>query len=86
MMSFIYIIPTFFTGVFGDAYSSNAVGQIMPFVPTYYLAQGVFNAMQSRATASSLALDIAVVAGCTVALFAAAVWALRRQAAVVGAL
>jgi ABC-2 type transport system permease protein len=86
MMSFVYIVPTFFTGVFGALFSANAVGQIVRLLPTYYLADGIINAMQNRTTPSGVTLDIVVSVGCTVALFAAAVWALRRQATVVGAL
>jgi ABC-2 type transport system permease protein len=78
----IYIIPVFFTGVFGNLFSNNAASQVMRFVPTFYLADGITSAMQHRTAAGMLTLDVAVVVGCTVALFFAAVWTLRRQAAV----
>lgn len=82
LFAFIYIIPVFFTGVFGNLFSNNAASQIMRFVPTFYVAEGITSAMQNRTVAGDLALDIVVTVGCTVALFIAAVWALRRQATV----
>jgi ABC-2 type transport system permease protein len=86
MMSVVYIVPTFFTGIFGALLSNNAVDPIIHLLPTYYLADGIFNAMQARTTASGLTLDVAVAVGSTVALFIVAVWALRRQAAVTAAI
>lgn len=81
-VSFIYIIPLFFTGVFDNLFSNNTASQIMRFVPTFYVADGITSAMQNHTVAGGLALDIAVTVGCTAALFIAAMWSLRRQAAV----
>ncbi|HEV8190451.1 MAG TPA: ABC transporter permease, partial [Ktedonobacterales bacterium] len=86
MVSFLYIVPVFFVGSFGQALGNNVFGQAMKLVPTYYLADGVINALQDRATTALATFDLAVVVGCIVALFIAAVWALRRQASVAGAL
>jgi ABC-2 type transport system permease protein len=86
LFSFMYIIPIFFTGVLGNLFSNNAASQVIRFVPTFYLADGIVNAMQNRTASGALALDIAVIVGCIIALFIAAVWALRRQAAVTAAI
>ncbi|HEX8032480.1 MAG TPA: ABC transporter permease [Ktedonobacterales bacterium] len=86
IVSFLYVVPIFFAGSFGAAFGNNAFGQIMHLLPTYYLADGVLNAMQERSTAATTTLDIAVAAGSILALFVAAVWVLRRQASVIGEL
>ena len=86
MVSFLYVVPVFFAGSFGVAFGNNAFGQIVHLLPTYYLADGVINAMQVRGTPASVTLDIAVVVGSILALFIAAVWVLRRQASVIGEL
>lgn len=82
MVSFLYIVPVFFVGPFDQALQNNPVAEAMRIVPTYYLADGAINALQGRSTTGQIALDVGVVAGCLVALFAASMWAVRRQAAV----
>jgi len=52
-------------------------------LPTYYIADGAVNAIQSQSTVSGTLLDAGVILGVIVALFIVAVWTLRRQAAVV---
>lgn len=86
MVSLLYVVPVFFAGSLGASFGSNAFGQVVRLLPTYYLADGVINAMQERSTAATTTLDIAVVAGSILALFIAAVWVLRRQASVIGEL
>jgi ABC-2 type transport system permease protein len=82
--SLLFIVPTFFVGPVGQLVpGSGVVGQAIKAVPTYYLAQGIFNALGNQTTLQSLALDVGVVAASTALLFATAAWALRRQAAVV---
>jgi ABC-type multidrug transport system permease subunit len=83
IVSFLFIIPTFFVGPLGQLLQSNPVAGVMQAFPTYYLAQGIFNTLGSQTTPESLALDVGIVAACIVVLFAGALWMLRRQAAVV---
>lgn len=86
MVSFLYVVPIFFAGSLSVSFGSNALGQIVHLLPTYYLADGVINALQVRSTAATVTLDLAVVAGSILALFVAAVWVLRRQASAIGEL
>jgi ABC-2 type transport system permease protein len=86
MVAPFYILPTFAVGPFGQLLGNTAFGQVMKILPTYYLAEGVSNAMQGSATGMQTTVDILVMLGVTVALFLAAVWTLRRQSSVVGTL
>jgi ABC-2 type transport system permease protein len=83
MISFLFLIPSFFVGPLGQLFQSNPVAGVMKAVPTYYLAEGIINALEGQTTSQRLALDVGIVAACTALLFAGALWALRRQAAVV---
>jgi ABC-2 type transport system permease protein len=82
MMSLVYIIPIFFVGVFGQVFGNNSFVSVVKVLPTYYIADGVVNAIQGQSTPGSTLLDVSVVLGCAVLLFLVASWLLRRQAAV----
>ncbi len=80
---FFFLIPSFFVGPLGQLFQGNPVTTVMQALPTYYLAQGIFNALGSQTTPGSLALDVGIVGACIVVIFIGAAWTLRRQAAVV---
>ena len=80
MISFIYILPVFFVGPFAQLLGGNAFAQAIKALPTYYLADGATNAIQSQSTFSGTVLDIGIVLASIVVLFLVAVWSLRRQA------
>ncbi len=79
---FIYIIPIFFVGSVGLSLN-NPVTQAVKVLPTYWLADGVANALQNRAAIGNTLIDVAIVVGSVLVLFLLAVWGLRRQASVV---
>lgn len=83
LASFIYIIPAIFVGVLNVLLQNNPIEQIVKVLPTYYLADGIYNSVQNMGTLSGNLLDIGVVLACTVVLLLIAVAVLRRQAAVV---
>ena len=83
MISFIYILPVFFVGPFVQLLGSSPFTAIIKVFPTYYIADGAVNAIQSQSTVSGTLLDAGVILGVIVVLFIVAVWTLRRQAAVV---
>jgi ABC-2 type transport system permease protein len=85
-VAIIFIIAGIFVGPLGDMLSSSPVTRIVHFLPTYYIAEGVWNATNSLGTLSSNLLDVGVVLGTTIVLLAVAAWALRRQSAVAGSL
>lgn len=81
IVGFIFIVPVFFVSPFltGDGLAT----QVMKLLPTYYIAEGIFNALTNVANQTILALDIGVVVASTAILFGASVFALRRQTAVI---
>jgi ABC-2 type transport system permease protein len=82
MLSFIYVIPAVFSGPLAASFGDNLVVQITKFLPTYYIAEGTYNAMQNQGTLSNHLLDISVILGTTLVLIAFTAWILRHQSSV----
>lgn len=82
MLMFLYIIPAIFAGPLGPLLNGNPVTQIVKILPTYYIADGAYNAMQNQGTLSGHLLDMSVLLGTTLVLIALTVWVLRRQSSV----
>jgi len=82
-VSFIYFLPALFVGQLGQLLGNSPVVQIIKILPTYYMADGISNAMMGQGTFSSNLLDISVTLGSTIVLLMIAAWTLRRQASVV---
>ncbi|MEO6891059.1 MAG: ABC transporter permease [Ktedonobacteraceae bacterium] len=80
--SFIYVLPALFVGPLGQALQGNVIVQIMKVMPTYYLAEGLYNALLGQSTLDTILLDGGIALGSIVVLFLASVWFLRRQATV----
>lgn len=81
-----YTLPSLVLGPLYVVLQGSVFEQAMRVLPTYYMADGILNAMMSQATPGNTLLDIVIVAGCTIVLFFAAIWTLNRQAAVAGAI
>ena len=84
--SFLYVIPALFVGPLGDLLQNNPLVQAMKVFPTYYLAQGIFNALTSQTSAPTLLLNLGVTLGSVLILLAISIWLLRRQATVVSSI
>lgn len=82
MIALFFLVPAFFAGLFGQMGDGGLLQQVIRFLPTYYLADGLLAALQNAATLQQVVADGAVVLGTALAFFAAAVWVLRRQTAV----
>ncbi|HXR66678.1 MAG TPA: ABC transporter permease [Ktedonobacteraceae bacterium] len=82
MLSFIYILPAVFSGPLGALFGNNPIIQVMKVFPTYYIADGVYNAMQNQGTFGGHLLDLGIVLGSTLLLLALTTWILRRQSSV----
>ncbi len=82
MLTFVYVIPTFFTGPLGAIIGNSSVNQFARVLPTYYLADGVYSAVQNQGTFGSHLLDLSVLLATTLVLLALTVWTLRRQSSV----
>jgi ABC-2 type transport system permease protein len=86
IVSFIFIIPGIFIGYLGQMLGNGLATQAMKILPTYYLADGAYNAMQGQGSLSSNLIDIGILLGSTLVLLAITVWVLRRQASVAAAI
>ncbi len=82
LLSFIFIIPVFFTGVVGQLLGPNIFQSIVKILPTYFLIEGLSNAITDQVTISSLIVDGGILCGWIVILFIGSSILLYRQAAV----
>lgn len=86
MVSIIYVIPGIFVGPLLQASQGNMAVQLIKILPSYYMADGLYNALTNTTVFSNALLDALVILACTVILLLASVWTLRRQASVVAAI
>ena len=84
--SILFVVSGLFTGPLGALLLNNPVAQAVKILPTYYLADGAYSALQNQSTVAKVLFDGGIVFGCTVILLGIAVWLLRRQAAVAATL
>jgi ABC-2 type transport system permease protein len=82
-LSLVFVYPALFAGALASLFQGSLVVQIAGIFPTYYIADGLIKALSNQSLLGAMMLDIGVVLVCTVVLFVAATWSLRRQAAVV---
>ncbi|MEO8971048.1 MAG: ABC transporter permease [Ktedonobacteraceae bacterium] len=86
LVSFAYTLPSLVLGPLYIILQGSPLEQATKVLPTYYMADGILKAMQNQASPDNLLLDIVILVGCIVMLFFAAIWALRRQSALLGAI
>ena len=86
VLTLFFVMPPLFVGPIGQILTANSFSQIVKILPTYYIADGTFNALTNQGSTGNILLDLGVVAGCIIILFALAVWSLRRQAGVAATL
>jgi ABC-2 type transport system permease protein len=75
----IYIIASIFVGPLGELLSNSPAIRVAKALPTYYIADGVYNASQKLGSFGSNLLDIGVILGSTIVLLVVSAWVLRRQ-------
>ena len=83
---FIYILPGIFSGPLAPLVAGNAIGQALRIIPTYYIVDGVYNAIHNQGTWGNTLLDGGIIAGCTIVLLTVSILLLRRQASVAAAI
>lgn len=81
-----YTLPLLVLGPLYIVLQDTAFAQAIKVLPPYYIADGILKAMLNQATWDNILLDIVLILGCTVLLFLASIWSLRRQSAVAGAI
>jgi ABC-2 type transport system permease protein len=82
LLGFAFLIPIFVLEPVGISSATNPIVQVIRVLPTYYLANGTYDAMRNVSAPAETALAIAMVAGSTLIFIAASVYILRRQSAV----
>jgi ABC-2 type transport system permease protein len=82
----IYILAGLFVGPLGQLLGNTPASWVAKALPTYYVAEGVYNASQELGSFGSNMLDVAVILGSTVVLLAISAWILRRQSAIAAAI
>jgi ABC-2 type transport system permease protein len=83
---FIFIVPGIIVGPLEQLLGNSPIVQVMRIVPTYYIADGMYNAVRNQGTWGNTLLDIGVIVGCILVLLAISTWILRRQASVAAAM
>ena len=81
----VFLIPAIFVPLV-PYLGGNAITQIIKIFPTYYLAEGFYNALHHQGSFSSNVLDIGITLGCALLIFVGTVWLLRRQSQVAAAI
>lgn len=79
---FLYIIPAIFSGPLATLIGDNPLAQAARVLPTYYIANGAYDAMQNQGSPGSHLFNITIILGTTLALIAITAWVLRRQSSV----
>ncbi|MGZ3715946.1 MAG: hypothetical protein ACXVA4_11045, partial [Ktedonobacterales bacterium] len=66
----------------GAFFGTGLLQGIMRLLPTYYMADGLLNALQNQGTIGSAFLDLSITVGAMLVCLIAAVWILHRQTSV----
>ena len=79
--AFAFIIPAIFVPL-TPYMNGSAITQIIKILPTYYVAEGVYNALNNLGSLSANIVDMTVILGTVLVIFFGTLWRLRRQAQV----
>ena len=82
IVSLLFVIPAVFVGPLGTIFGNNLLLDVLHLLPTYYMADGLLNALQNEGTIGSAFLDLGVTIAGAVVCLSVAVWLLHRQTAV----
>lgn len=81
LVTTLYILAGIFVGPWKVWLRGSFLLTLARLFPTYYLADGAYDAWQNLGSLSSHALNLGVLLGSGLVLFGVAAWLLRRQAA-----
>jgi ABC-2 type transport system permease protein len=86
LVTTLYILAGIFVGPWKLWLGASPVLTLARLFPTYYLADGAYDAWQNLGSLGSHALNLGILLGSGLLLFALAAWILRGQAASAAAL
>lgn len=79
------VLLTLLSMVFGSWFSllpgKSPVAQVMRVLPTFYLADGIYRAMQGQAATGGVLFNLSILAGSTCIIFVLTAWLRRRHRA-----
>lgn len=82
IVSLLFVLPTVFASPLGAFFGTSLVQGTLRLLPTYYMANGLLNALQNRGTVADALFDLSItVVGMLICLIAA-IWILHRQTTV----
>ncbi|HEY7415287.1 MAG TPA: ABC transporter permease [Ktedonobacteraceae bacterium] len=84
IVSFVLVLPGVIVGLAPLIGNNSPILQILKILPTYYIAQGAYDALNNQSSLNSILFNGGIVLAWTIILCFGAVYALRRQAQVVG--
>lgn len=82
IVSLLFVLPAVFASPLGSLFGTTLLEGIFHLVPTYYMAEGLLNALNNEGTAASAIFDLGVTVVGTLVCLVAAVWILHRQMSV----
>jgi ABC-2 type transport system permease protein len=82
IVSLLFVLPAVFASPLGAFFGTGLIQDVLHLVPTYYMADGLLNALQNQGTIAGVLLDLSVTVGGMLVCLIAAIWILHRQTAV----
>ena len=84
IVSILLVLPGVIVGIAPLIGNGNPILQVIKILPSYYIAQGAYDALNNQSSLNSILLDGGIILAWIVILCVGAVYSLRRQAQVVG--
>lgn len=82
IVSLLFVLPAVFASPLGAYFGTGLIQGVMHLLPTFYMADGLINALQNEGTVADMLLDLSVTIGGMLICLVAALWILHRQTAV----
>jgi len=80
--SFMYTVPSIFVGPLGQLFGkASPFLQVLKILPTYYLADGIFNALQNQGSLEDSLLDSGIVLASSIIVLVLALWQWNHRTA-----
>ncbi len=85
IVSLLFVLPAVFASPLGAFFGTSLVQGALRLLPTYYMADGLLDALRNQGTVASALLDLGVTFVGMLVCLVAAIWILHRQTAVTAA-
>lgn len=82
VVSLLFVLPAVFASPLGAVFGSPLLEGVLHLLPTYYMADGLLNALGNQGTIGIALLDLVVTIVSTLVCLIAAIWMLHRQTSV----